>query len=161
MVAKTYWDWSEPKGQRRLHTVSDHIFWSYSALTVTRIAMECMKDGRANPYPDGRTKGTNMMMKKYETLQKNITNLDRDDRLAQGGLAVCAHFGCSVPKYHYDHLIPQSRIKDDYIPLNQVRSCPHCNTSRGNKADDLASTENDIPKPGCAAQISGAVLPVC
>lgn len=133
MATTTHWDWSDPKGQRRLHTVGDHILWSYSALTVTRIAMSCIKAGKPNPYRDGRAKGANMMMKQYEGLQKNITNPDRDDRLAQGGSAVCAHFGCSALTFHFDHLIPQSKIKDDYIPLNQVRSCPRCNTSRGNK----------------------------
>ena len=133
MAATTLWDWPDPKGQTVLRTVRDHLLWSYSALTVTRIAMECLKAGKPNPYSNGRTTPTNKMLKKYRTLKMNISDLDRDDQLAQGGSVVCAHFGCSAQKLEYDHLIPRSKIKGKYIPLNQVRSCRQCNSRRGNK----------------------------
>ena len=132
MPARLHWTWHEPKRMRKLLTVEDHLLWSYSVLSVSREVMQRMQGGEASPLPEGRTKAANILMSRYQDGRKNITNLDRDDALAQNGIRVCAHFGCIAPHYHMDHLIPKSRLSGDYIPLNQVRSCPHCNTSRGN-----------------------------
>lgn len=113
--------------------MEDHIFWSYSMLTVTRTIMECTKAGRPDPYSGGRTKASNIIMSKFKNNTMNVRNLDRDDALAQMAVPICAHCGSRAPSYHLDHLIPKSKIKNDYIYLNQVISCPRCNTSRGNK----------------------------
>jgi len=74
-----------------------------------------------------------MLMSHYQDGRRHIRDMDRDDRLAQDGALVCAHFGCVAPEYQWDHLIPRSRLNGESIPLNQVRSCPRCNASRGNK----------------------------
>jgi hypothetical protein len=95
--------------------------------------MECIKAGRPHPYSGGRTKASNIMMSKYQNKILNIRSLDRDDGLAQMAVPICAHCGSRAFSYHLDHLIPQSKIKNDYIGLNQVISCPRCNISRGNK----------------------------
>lgn len=126
------WDWSDPKRQRKLLAVEDHIPWSYSMLSVTRIVMQSagLSDGLF--VSEGRTKATNILMSKYLSGERKIGSLDRDDALAQNGSKVCAHFGCLTSRYHWDHLIPKSRLFGDHIELNQVRSCPNCNTSRGN-----------------------------
>lgn len=36
MLVPTRWEWSSPKGQRKLHTVEDHLLCTYSMLVVTR-----------------------------------------------------------------------------------------------------------------------------
>ncbi|MDT8856111.1 HNH endonuclease signature motif containing protein [Paracoccaceae bacterium Fryx2] len=133
MSGKNNWDWSDLKRHRRLLTVEDHIFWAYSMLTVCRQLEKCATAGKPNPYPGGRTKATNIIMSKYQQKTLNISTLDRDDALAQDGTPVCAHCGSTSPVYHWDHLIPRSKLNGKYIALNQVRSCPHCNTSRGDK----------------------------
>lgn len=133
MLVPTRWEWSSPKGQRKLHTVEDYILWTYSMLVVTRRMMVSAKAGKPNPYPDGRTKAANITMTDFQRRRKNISSLDRDDALAQDAQPICAHLGCIAPTYHWDHLIPRSRLKGQNIPLNQVRSCPRCNTSRGNQ----------------------------
>lgn len=119
--------------QRKLHSVEDCIFWSYSVLTATRIIMKCNATGRPNPYSTGRTKAANITMSKYQNKTMNIRNLDRDDALAQLSKPICAHCGKENSNYHLDHLIPKSKIKNMYIGLNQVVSCPKCNVSRGDK----------------------------
>ncbi|WP_113912214.1 HNH endonuclease [Roseovarius dicentrarchi] len=113
--------------------MEDYIFWSYSVLTVTRVMMECEKAGRNHPYSGGRTKASNIVMSKYQNKIFNISNLDRDDALAQMAAPICAHCGDTASAYQLDHLIPRSKIKNDYIGLNQVISCSRCNASRGNK----------------------------
>ena len=133
MVKVSEWNWDKPKRWRKLHTVADHVFWCYSVLTVTRTIMECVKAGRPHPYSGGRTKAANIVMSKYQKNLLTISNLDRDDALSQMASPICAHCGNSAPAYHLDHLIPQSKLKSDYVGLNQVISCPRCNTSRGNK----------------------------
>lgn len=127
------WDWSEPKRQRALKTVEDHVFWSYAMLSVTRQIMQDRISGKPDRLAGGRTKWANIEMTKYQQQRRNISTLDRDDALAQDGIKVCAHCGTIAPKFQWDHLIPQSRLVGEYVALNQVRSCPHCNTSRGNK----------------------------
>lgn len=127
------WQWEEPKRQRKLHTVGDYIFWSYSMLSVSREIMERTRKGEPSPHPNGRTKAANILMSHFQGSQKKIRDLDRDDRLSQDGAHVCAHFGCLSSKYHWDHMVPRSKLYGLYIPLNQVRSCPRCNISRGAK----------------------------
>jgi len=130
----TNWDWSlpEPKGQTKLSTVEDHLFWSYAMLSICRQFMRMAAAGE--PYPiGGRTKLTNILMQDYRKGKCNISSLDRDDSLAQGGIACCAHCGAIVTKYHWDHLIPRNTLRGDYLALNLLRSCPRCNTSRGDK----------------------------
>ncbi|OJG00406.1 hypothetical protein AX761_24645 [Rhizobium sp. 58] len=126
------WDWSDPKGQRKLKTVEDYIFWSYAVLSITRQIMEDRRTGKLDRFSGARAKWANIEMKKYQEQKRNISTLDRDDALAQDGIKVCAHCGTTVPNYQWDHLIPQSRLVGEYVALNQIRSCPHCNTSRGN-----------------------------
>jgi hypothetical protein len=126
------WDWKDPRGQRRLSTVEDHILWSYSMLSISRQIMERRLNGDTDPFPRGRSKACNIEMTKYQSREKNISPLDRDDWLAQNGIKVCAHCGADGPKFHIDHLIPSSRLKDR-LDLNQVRSCAYCNLNRGNK----------------------------
>lgn len=127
------WDWREPKRQRKLVTVEDHILWAYAMLSITRQMMNDRRRGKPDRFPGGRTKWANIEMTKYRRQARNISTLDRDDRLAQDGIKACAHCGVSVPKYHWDHLIPQSKLRGEHIAFNQVRSCPGCNMSRGNK----------------------------
>ncbi len=127
------WDWSDPKRQRALKTVEDHIFWSYSMLSVTRQIMHDRISGKPDRLAGSNIKWTNIEMTKYQRQTRNISTLDRDDRLAQGGIRVCAHCGMTAPEFQWDHLIPRSKLAGDYIALNQVRSCPGCNMSRGNK----------------------------
>ena len=127
------WDWSDPKRQRSLTTVEDHILWTYSMLSVTRQIMADQQRGNPNRFPGGRTKWANIEMTKYQRQELNISTLDRDDRLAQDGLRVCAHSGVVASEFQWDHLIPRSKLAGEYIALNQVRSCPSCNMSRGNK----------------------------
>lgn len=127
------WDWSEPKRIRKLTSVEDHILWAYSILTVSRQIMRCIQAGQPHPYPEGRTKAANITMSLFQRGVKSIRNLDRDDSLAQNGKRVCGHCGDRGPKFHWDHLTPQSKLDGVFIPLNQIRSCPLCNTRRGNK----------------------------
>jgi hypothetical protein len=133
MTEQIRWDWSHPKRQRELRTVEDHILWTYAMLSVTRQIMEDRKRGMSDRFRDGRTKWTNIEMTKYQRQTRNISTLDRDDRLAQDGLKVCAHCGTTAPEFQWDHLIPRSKLAGEYVALNQVRSCPSCNMSRGNK----------------------------
>ncbi|AMY69091.1 HNH endonuclease [Frigidibacter mobilis] len=127
------WDWSEPKRMRGLASVEDHILWTYSLLSVSRHIMKCGKSGKPYPYLGGRTKAANILMSSYQKQQRNIGTLDRDDALAQDAASACAHCGCTAPRYHWDHLIPRSKLNGGYVALNQVRSCPRCNTSRGDR----------------------------
>lgn len=127
------WDWRDPKGQRKLATVADHILWSYAMLSVTRQIMNAREAGKPDRFHGGRTKWASIVMTQYQEQRKNISTLDRDDRLAQDGVRVCAHCGIMVPSYEWDHLIPQSRLDGEYVAFNQVRSCRPCNVSRGNK----------------------------
>ncbi|WP_372500892.1 HNH endonuclease (plasmid) [Tistrella mobilis] len=113
--------------------MEDHILWSYSVLSISRKVMKQLKTGETGDYPGGRTKAANILMSGYQRRQKNITSLDRDDTLAQDGAHVCMHCGRISPRYHWDHLIPRSRLRGETIPLNQVRSCPGCNLSRGDR----------------------------
>ena len=126
------WDWSDPKRLRKLVTVEDHILWSYAMLSITRQIMEGRRKGKPDRFHGGRTKWANIEMTQYQRQRRNISTLDRDDALAQDGIKVCAHCGISGPKFQWDHLIPQSRLVGEYVALNQVRSCPNCNMSRGN-----------------------------
>ena len=127
------WDWSEPKRMRRLVSIEDHILWAYSLLSVSRHIMKCEKSGKPHPYLGGRTKAANILMSSYQNKENNIRTLDRDDALAQNATPVCAHCGSVAPTYHWDHLIPRSKLNGRYVALNQVRSCPRCNMSRGDK----------------------------
>lgn len=127
------WDWSNPTRQRKLVTVEDHILWSYAMLGITRQIMEHREKSNPDRFPGGRTKWASIEMTRYQRHQLNISTLDRDDALAQDGIKICAHCGTSAPKFQWDHLLPQSRLSGEYVALNQVRSCPHCNRSRGNK----------------------------
>ena len=133
MPESTIWVWSEPKRQRELTTVEDHILWTYAMLSVTRQLMKGRSSGKPDRFPEGRSKWANIEMTKYQRQTRNISTLDRDDRLAQDGLRVCAHCGTTAPEFQWDHLIPRSKLAGEYIALNQVRSCPSCNMSRGNK----------------------------
>ena len=126
------WDWSESKRQRKLTTVEDHIFWSYALLSVSRQIMKDRQNGKPDRLLEGRRKWANIEMVKYQRQIRNISTLDRDDRLAQDGLKVCAHCGTTAPKFQWDHLIPRSKLPAEYVAFNQVRSCPRCNVSRGN-----------------------------
>lgn len=129
---RTY-SWPDPKGQRKLNTVGDCIFWSYSALSISRETISRIRSGETDPFPRGRTVATAYLMERYLDGRKKISNMDRDDRLAQSGLRTCAHCGSQAPKYHWDHLIPTNRLQGGFIPLNQVLSCPTCNLARGKK----------------------------
>lgn len=133
MPEATRWEWSDPGKQRELTTVEDHIFWSYAMLSVTRQRMKDQKSGKPNRFPGGRSKWANIKMTRYQHGSRNISTLDRDDRLGQEGLRACAHCGTLAPEFQWDHLIPRSKLNGEYIGLNQVRSCPSCNRSRGNK----------------------------
>lgn len=132
MLTQGEWDWGAPRGQTRLMTVEDHILWSYAMLSVSREAMKRIHAGEAQPFPLGRTKAANIAMRHYRDGRRRISGLDRDDALAQDGAKVCAHCGGTEPRWHWDHLIVQSRLAGLHLPLNQVRSCPGCNLSRGN-----------------------------
>lgn len=127
------WAWKEPRRLRRLGTVEDHILWTYAMLSVTRRFMNERARGKSKEATQGRTKWANIEMSKYQRGQLNITTLDRDDRLAQEGERVCAHCGDINSEFQWDHLIPRSKLNGEYVALNQVRSCRHCNASRGNK----------------------------
>ena len=127
------WEWSELRRQRELTTVEDHILWAYAMLSVTRQMMNDRERGKPNRFREGRSKWANIEMTKYQRQTRNISTLDRDDRLAQEGLRLCAHCGAGAPEYQWDHLIPRSKLAGEYIALNQVRSCPRCNMNRGNK----------------------------
>ncbi len=130
MLNATTWGWTDPKGQRKLLSVKDYIFWSYSVLTVSRIIMNRERIGQPIPYSGGRTKAANIMMSKYLKGDLRITDLDRDDALSQRAAPICAHFGCVASSYHLDHLIPRSKLNGHHVALNQVLSCPRCNLSR-------------------------------
>lgn len=127
------WDWSEPKRQRALVTVEEHILWSYAMLSITRQMMNDRRKGSPDRFAGGRTKWSNIEMTRYLQQKRNISTLDRDDALAQDGIKVCAHCSVNAPKFQWDHLIPRSKLLGEYVALNQVRSCPNCNISRGNK----------------------------
>ncbi|WP_076366980.1 HNH endonuclease [Phaeovulum vinaykumarii] len=129
----TRWTWSTPTGQRKLQSVADHVFWSYTLLSVTREIMVRMKAGQPNPFPNGRTKETNIRMSRYQRGLLNIRDLERDQALAEDGIRVCAHCGSHAPRYHRDHLIPRSRLGSVVLMGNVVRACPACNLSRGNR----------------------------
>lgn len=133
MPGSVEWDWSEPKRPRRLASVEDHLLWTYALLSVTRQMMEAHRHGRPDRFAGGRSKWANIEMTKYQRGVRNISSLDRDDRLSQDGLRLCAHCGTSAPRYQWDHLIPRSKLAGAYVALNQVRSCPRCNMSRGDK----------------------------
>ena len=133
MSGPVFWDWSDNRRQRKLTTVRDCILWSYAMLSVSRRAMKDLKAGKPYPYPQGRLKAANIEMTRYQRGQRNITSLDRDDRLAQDAFKICAHCGVVAEAYHWDHLIPQMRLVGEHLPLNQVRSCIPCNTGRGAK----------------------------
>lgn len=128
-----HWDWTDPpKRQRKLITVSDNIFWAYSMLSISRQIVKDRKQGKADRFEGGRYKWANIETSRYQEQKRNISTLDRDDALAQDGIKVCAHCGASESVFHWDHLIPKSRLVGEYIALNQVRSCAACNLSRGN-----------------------------
>lgn len=132
MAAYSSFDWADRGGnQRRLVTVKDHIFWSYSVLSVSR---ERMTDVAVSERSKVLTRTTlaNMLMSKFEDGRRKIGSLDRDDRLALEGTRVCMHFGCDADSYQMDHLLPKSRLNGETMELNQVWSCPRCNQSRGN-----------------------------
>jgi hypothetical protein len=135
ILAKMAWDWSQPgpKGQTKLSTVEDHLYWTYAMLAVCRRIMNDLAAGKPHPFPDGRTKAANIHMANYRAGKKTISNLDRDNILAQTGIACCCHCGTIADDYHWDHLIPRHTLRGGHLDLNQVRSCPHCNTSRGKK----------------------------
>lgn len=132
MSGPSSWEWPDPEKQRKLVTIEDYIFWSYAALTVSRQITETSRAGIPSSYAKSRTRATNTIMTMYQDRRKSIRSLDRDDALAQDSMPICAHFGCASPKYHWDHLIPRNRLNGEVVSYNQVRSCPHCNTSRGN-----------------------------
>jgi hypothetical protein len=143
------WNWQEPKRIRKLTTVEDYIFWSYAMLSVSRRAMAASLKPKQSLFTDGRTKAANILMSKYQNKELNISSFERDDRLAQDGNFICSHLGCKIEKWHWDHLIPRSRLGAECIAYNQVRSCIRCNTSRGNK--DLMGwhrTNNTFPSLG-------------
>lgn len=127
------WNWAEPQKQRQLKSVADHVFWPYAMLSISRQIMQDKARGAPDRFPGGRTKWTNIEMSTYQKELRNISSLDRDDMLAQNGDRVCAHCGANGPKFHFDHLIPTSKLSGAHIDLNQVRSCPSCNMKRGNK----------------------------
>ena len=136
MKKLTLFDWHDRgRKQRKLVTVRHHIFWCYSALSVSRRFMkeaESAGDGWVEP----RVKLTamiNVMTAKYLDGALTMASLDRDDRLALDGDRVCMHCGKYAAKYHMDHLLPQSRLDGVFVECNQVRSCESCNLSRGNK----------------------------
>lgn len=132
MPDMTPWDWPDPNRHRALVSVDDHILWSYAMLSITRQQMRDQQRGKADRFSSGRTKWANIEMTRYQRRKVTISTLDRDDALAQDGAKACAHCGTATPPFQWDHLVPRSRLKGGYIAFNQVRSCRHCNTSRGN-----------------------------
>jgi 5-methylcytosine-specific restriction endonuclease McrA len=133
MSGCTAWTWIDPQRQRALITVEDHIFWSYTLLGISREIMEKRAKGLPDRFSGRRASWVNREMSAYKNELKNISSLDRDDILAQNGDRVCAHCGANGPKFHFDHLIPASKLSGAHINLNQVRACPSCNMKRGNK----------------------------
>lgn len=132
----TSFDWRDRGGnQRRLVTVRQHIFWCYSALSVSRRFMKVAKsEGDAWVEPRQRlTKMINVMTTKYLEGDLTMASLDRDEGLALDGAKVCMHCGDNAGRFHMDHLLPQSRSNGVFVECNQVRSCPSCNLGRGNK----------------------------
>lgn len=79
-------------------------------LSVTRQKMTDREKGKPDRFPGGRSKWANIEMTKYKRRIRNISSLDRDDRLAQDGIKVCAHCGVTAPRYQWDHLIPRSKL---------------------------------------------------
>jgi len=135
MSGQTPWDWRDPKRLRRLVTVQDHILWSYAMLSICRPMMAAAKNATPDRFAGSRVKWANIEMSRYQRGERNMTSLDRDDALAQDGRRVCAHCGQAKPPFHWDHLIPRSKLGGETVALNQVRACPPCNLSRG--ATDL------------------------
>lgn len=66
MSEPTRWEWSEPKRQRQLTTVEDHILWTYAVLSITRQMMKDREKGKPDRFPGGRTKWANIEMTKYQ-----------------------------------------------------------------------------------------------
>lgn len=135
MSGPTPWDWHDPKRLRQLVTVQDHILWSYAMLSICRQMMAAASHGKPDRFAGNRVKWANIEMSRFQRGERNISTLDRDDVLAQDGRRVCAHCGLAKPPFHWDHLIPRSKLAGETIALNQVRACPPCNLTRG--ATDL------------------------
>jgi len=105
---------------KNVRTIRQLIYWEYAKLIAGR-AVEDRKNYRFIMYT----------YKKLESGQMHPSSILRENRQLVEGEARCAYCGAEG-NLQWDHIIPLSRGGPDTID-NQVRACPTCNQSKGDK----------------------------